>query len=1796
MEVVDKASAVLAQEPYAKKAFFFLRKDQFPRNVCIALLEKKWFDAAVLVLIVLNMFTMVLFIDPIKGYMYESEGGYDHAVTVSRYADRFMTASVLRPLSCETLGGLPPCSVSEWIDFLFLLAFTMEFIIKLIGLGFVGHKNSYFRSGWNWLDAIVVITGWMTVLPIGGAIPTRPLRLFKVLRPLRSLQRVRGMKVLVQCIMAAMPQLCSVISFLLFVLIVFGIIGIQLFSGSLRHSCHYKDGSDWVSTGDTCDPICYWNKATQKLTIDGRNYDAFNLPGLDESTGSVNISGVVMGACHSLGMYTKGNQTDEGGRWYYTCRKGFQCRCSESGLASPVCSVLDNPFFGVNHFDSLPWAMVTIFQSISLEGWVDVMYTLMDGSGVFVFVYFICVVLLGAIIVINLFLAVLCDNFDMANNEPLADLDENDLLDEEPAMSGEDQLKEAMKELSHTNVLRQKCLDLYRWRWFEPTIYVCIIFNTFLMIMKFYPTEGPCGYMGGHKGAYTEKTHCFLEQFEFMWEGYFNFLFYGNVLLTLVFVFESAVKIIALGPRLFARDSFNIFDVIVVIVSVADLMVNVIGMASGATTAFPGLSVLRACRIIRLAKLVRASESLRTILSTLYRSLKSVGYLAALLVLFITIFALLGMELFGGFYVREEYNYTQAFFPEVFNDQMIDRDWKGDPNPAGAVPFSRYNFDDVWNAFLSIFVVLSGENWNQIYFNQHRVTWHNWNVTATFYFMAVFVVGNLLLFNLFIAILLSNFDADEMEEDEEEDLEEKSKEVMLHYQFGKYRPPEQDANEQRKSNAGGAVPPTALPVSKNDGASPRGSCASLSSESTAQAPAKVSFQLPPCDATAGNGDRSLKLFSWANPVRRISARIVHHRYFDPAVITLILISTLCLAVDMPTWDENWGPKVFLTSINYVFTVIFILECVLKVIVSGFCFSKDKANPAYLRTSWNVLDFIVVVISIVSLMAEFIPSLDQVSGLKALRAMRALRPLRLISRNEELQQVVETLLRSIPKMATLSSVALLGFLIFSILGVELFGGKMGYCLDPEGASQPGANADLVERYGSRVIPGRRLVFKSNTNLKCPDGTSEDLCEWQNDYEECMGLSRYNLTRYTTDGQLLSDLARNDSDWLHYINFPQWVQPHFGSFDNIGLSLLMLVEVAMLEGWPDVMHRAMDTDMLYQYIEPYYISKSDDPPWELEEHSTGYGALGSIFFVLWIIIGCFVIMNMTIGVVVDTFSKIGEENDGCAFMTEDQTDWVKAQKQMIAMRPLRTPEEPPQLWRLFVFRIVMSTKFEMFIMSVIITNLCVMGMHMWWPDWEPIGNWLLGLQYANYVFLYMYVVEMILKMIGLGIRQYFQDRWNDFDFCLVVLSLIDFTLDFVDPSLNPVPPAIIRVIRLFRVVRVLRIIKTAKKLRTILMTVIVSIPALRNIGVLILLILFIFAVMCVNLFYAVNYTPGNLGTEDFPNIYRGYPDTQYADVFYSHNDHTNWGDFVNRHANFQHIGLAFLTLFRAATGEAFNGIMHDVMGGEWADNRLRCCPKCGPRIRDRNGNFKDPENSCGDTFFAVVIFILFMLMMAYIVLSLAVGVILENFANVGSENKKITMEMMEEFREVWLKYDRHGTFIVPSHNLLAILQQLKHPLGLAGKSPPLPRAQMLMHLGKLDIPDHGGKIHFMETLTAISNYHCGVPIPDCDTTKKIARAVSRVPGIQKLETPHHNALTNYLVSLLQSRWRGYAMRKKYSDSPEDGDDGEFPPDAMRIGEDERAGGGGALSEVPQQVPMAADESMHSKVKTNQVAPEP
>merc|ERR1719352_959983 len=142
-------------------------------------------------------------------------------------------------------------------------------------------------------------------------------------------------------------------------------------------------------------------------------------------------------------------------------------------------------------------------------------------------------------------------------------------------------------------------------------------------------------------------------------------------------------------------------------------------------------------------------------------------------------------------------------------------------------------------------------------------------------------------------------------------------------------------------------------------------------------------------------------------------------------------------------------------------------------------------------------------------------------------------------------------------------------------------------------------------------------------------------------------------------------------------------------------------------------------------------------------------------------------------------------------------------------------------------------------------------------------------ANLTFLVIYIIEMTLKLLGLGPAQYFKDNWNRFDFTLVVLSLIDVDTCSDAPTNDfPLPASVIRVLRLFRVVRILRIFKTAKSLRAILMTIILSVPALYNIAMLLFLFIFIFACFCVSFFFSVSYT--------VPSVVLQYPspDTYWA----------------------------------------------------------------------------------------------------------------------------------------------------------------------------------------------------------------------------------------------------------------------------------------------------------------------------------
>lgn len=144
--------------------------------------------------------------------------------------------------------------------------------------------------------------------------------------------------------------------------------------------------------------------------------------------------------------------------------------------------------------------------------------------------------------------------------------------------------------------------------------------------------------------------------------------------------------------------------------------------------------------------------------------------------------------------------------------------------------------------------------------------------------------------------------------------------------------------------------------------------------------------------------------------------------------------------------------------------------------------------------------------------------------------------------------------------------------------------------------------------------------------------------------------------------------------------------------------------------------------------------------------------------------------------------------------------------------------------------------MFILVSIILNTLVLTVR--WYE-QPV--WLDTMtEYINFVFFAVFTIEAILKIIGLGFRTYFRDSWNTFDFGIIIVSAVSIVLYF---TITMKIKNAVTMIRAFRILRVVRLIKRAKSLNLIFNTFIVSLPALSNIGGLLLILLYLYSILGV-----------------------------------------------------------------------------------------------------------------------------------------------------------------------------------------------------------------------------------------------------------------------------------------------------------------------------------------------------------------
>ncbi|XP_075561388.1 sodium channel protein type 5 subunit alpha isoform X2 [Pelecanus crispus] len=1100
----------------------------------------------------------------------------------------------------------------------------------------------------------------------------------------------------------------------------------------------------------------------------------------------------------------------------------------------------------------------------------------------------------------------------------------------------------------------------------DLTITLCIVLNTLFMALEHYKMT---------------------KEFDHM-------LYIGNLVFTGIFTAEMIFKIIALDPYYYFQQGWNIFDSIIVILSLMELGLSSMG----------NLSVLRSFRLLRVFKLAKSWPTLNTLIKIIGNSVGALGNLTLVLAIIVFIFAVVGMQLFGKSYMD--------------NVKKI--------STTGNLP--RWHMNDFFHSFLIIFRILCGE-WIETMWDCMEVAGQP---LCLLVFLLVMVIGNLVVLNLFLALLLSSFSADNLsapdDDGEMNNLQLAFARINRGLQYVKHttwdfccnvlRHPKTTAEKKAMMKLAaqntGALnncvnSHTTAELGRDmenhkenhteDGMNKNGEkhlgitdnddfmtnpdlsiCVpiavgesdieeedeeqstftemeqmkqldeiSLSEGSTVDLtnPAELLEQIPefaeelmePEDCFPEVCVRFfpcclVDITKFPGKIwwrlRKTCYRIVEHNWFETFIIFMILLSSGALAFEDIYLEDRKNIKTMLEYADRIFTYIFVLEMLLKWVAYGF--------KKYFTNAWCWLDFLIVDVSLISLIANTL-GYSEMGPIKSLRTLRALRPLRALSRFEGMRVVVNALVGAIPSIMNVLLVCLIFWLIFSIMGVNLFAGKFGKCINKTEGDMP---------LDSKII---------------------------NNMSDCI-LYNVSGTFYWTKVKV--------------------------NFDNVGAGYLALLQVATFKGWMDIMYAAVDSREC-----------EEQPEWECNLYMY-------LYFVIFIIFGSFFTLNLFIGVIIDNFNQQKKKISGQdIFMTEEQKKYYNAMKKLGSKKPQKPIPRPLNKYQGFIFDVVSKQAFDVSIMILICLNMVTMMVETDDQSQEKVNI----LHKINMLFVAIFTGECIIKMLALR-HYYFTNGWNIFDFVVVILSIVGTVLsDIIQKYFFS--PTLFRVIRLARIGRVLRLIRGAKGIRTLLFALMMSLPALFNIGLLLFLVMFIYAIF---------------GMANFAYVKKEHG---IDDMF-----------------NFQTFANSMLCLFQITTSAGWDGLLNPILNTG--------PPYCDPNLPNANGS----KGDCGSPAVGILFFVTYIIISFLIVVNMYIAIILENFSVATEESTEpLSEDDFDMFYEIWEKFDPEATQFIEYSALSDFADALSEPLRIAKPNK--------IKLIAMDLPMvSGDRIHCLDILFAFT----------------------------------------------------------------------------------------------------------------------
>eukprot|EP01043_Picozoa_sp_COSAG02_P015309 COSAG02_NODE_650_length_18912_cov_23.728698_4_plen_1651_part_00 len=1337
------------------------------------------------------------------------------------------------------------------------------------GLITYGAKR-FFADSWNIMDTVVVGSGWLDLAGLKTGVGM--LRMVRVFRPLRTLTKVESMRLVVQALVSSIPGLANVLLLAAFMIFIFALFGLKLWIGVLSGRCFSPSVAVTAAllAGET---------APDTALLSGQAARAAQ-------------------AAADLANLGSSDPVAWPGSHHYCCADVARCGNETCSVAGEQCVEFGNPENGNQSFDNIGTALLVVFQAMTAEGWSEIMDHLMDSQdGVITGVYFTCLMILGGLFVTNYLLAECCvvfgqhmDNLKLANadeeameekrkeqaerdaaraisfmspamaaslaaNQSLApgassdvsaaagDADEQeeellipaaaagpgatrgrsesvkaqmngtgaDMQKPDPAApdsvakrkeQGGEGEEDDQYDDSNSPASTRHCGKISWLIWCllpGPGWCVC-----FCPVDRHAIEEGDNGSVEGRQLWWFKRAQLRVARFV-------ESARVDSFLTTCISVNFVLLALDHHGQPEWWTSTLEWCNYALTGIFSVELVIKVFGFGPLGYFGDPMNWLDAVCVVTSLMEVLFQSgggvSALRVLrLMRILRSMKMIKDGSALKQMIETAIASMKAVVnFGVLLLLLIYIFTllgmNLFGGELFEDDGI------------TVP--RANFDTFIAAFLAVFQVSTRENWHKLLYSAMSGSSSG---AAIAYFVTLLVMTNYILLALFMGTLLQNF-------------------------------------QKHFSDVKGAKVglPSILPlvnVARQKflalRASEKRSTADIMAMMAAEAEQRRQREVD---------THSLWLFSRSGKVRRFAIATMASPWFERSVLFAIGVSSTLLAVEHPNDLPGTTKATILKVLDVVFTAFFVGEMSIKIIALGFVDGEE----AYTKSTWNLLDGTVVIISILTLLPG---DGGSIKFLRVLRTVRALRPLQAVNKWPGLRTVVQSLANSVPSIMIVNTLAFFFVTVFGILFVQLFGGALYYCTD----------------------------------------------ETVHPMLACTG------TYVTDDGSIGKRL------WLNQRR----------NFDNIIEALLVMFELLTLEEWDGVMHSVVDA-----------TDKFHGP---LRDNSLGFG----FAFIFYIIAGSFFILNLFVGVIVSAYNEAKAEAEHGTGMSATQekrrTDGIKGTHAAALDKYLKLSSETVSKWQLPFLKIIMHPKFEWVVLIAILSNVGFMCL-------EHVGQsaqMQSVSETANEAFAWLFLGEMIFKVLALGPIKYWRPNWNKFDGFIVTISMVELAWKKVAGGELPLDPTVIRLFRIFRVARFVRMAEKAKGIKNLIQTFLETLPYLVNVAALLSIFLFIYAVVGVAL---------------FTNVKHQSTITEYM----------NFGDFAS----------AITLLVRISTGEGWAGAMRDCQVTP---------PFCG---FDEDTGY----DNCGDVLLAPLYFVTYMLVCCYVSLNVIVAVILFTFFDLeGNPNDK------------------------------------------------------------------------------------------------------------------------------------------------------------------------------------------------------